>query len=64
MSTLGWRLVSVLGAFLVAFLAPLVLLIVVNGIVRTGMVGTLSLVAWGVAMVFLARAVARRRRTP
>jgi hypothetical protein len=61
-SWLGWRLVQMAGAFFVALLLPAMLLVVVNGLVRTGMAGMVAFAAWIVAMVLLVRLVRSRSR--
>jgi len=61
-SWLGWRLLQVVLAFLAALVLPAAALIVVTGLLRTGLPGVVAVSAWAVATVLLIRAVLRRRR--
>jgi hypothetical protein len=60
-SWLGWRLLQVAMAFLTALVTPALALVVVTGLVRTGLAGVIAFAAWLVAMVLLARIWASRR---
>jgi hypothetical protein len=59
---LGWRLLSVLLAFTAALVLPLVCLVVVTGLLRTGIVGTVGFFVWVAAMVVVVKVTVRRRR--
>lgn len=55
MSTFGWRLLTVLAAFLTALVLPLFALVVVTGLVRTGLPGLVAVAALTCSLVLLVK---------
>jgi hypothetical protein len=58
---LVWRLLSMVGAMVVAFVLPLIALVIVTGLLRTGMPGVIAFGVWAAATVVLVKVVRRLR---